>query len=84
MLTITLSHTVTVNPPGAHPVLTLDQLWHTLVVKVRQPQLFVKLILSANVLEEDDDKFVKREVVFHEVCLLVLFFYPPFLKSKLK
>lgn len=54
-----------VNPPGASPVLTLDQVWAGLELKRRQPQLFLAVIDTCEVLE-DDGETVLREVKFKD------------------
>lgn len=66
MVVLYLSQTWPINPPGAEPVLSLEQVWDVLVIKCRQPERFVKPIASCTVLE-DTDTFIKREVVFREV-----------------
>ena len=57
--------TVPVNPPGAATVLTQDQLWAGLELKRTHPQLFLEVIYSCDVLEQDEDS-VLREVVFKD------------------
>ncbi|KAE9369058.1 DUF1857-domain-containing protein [Stipitochalara longipes BDJ] len=57
--------TVPVNPPGASPVLTLKQLWAGLELKARKPQLFLAVIETCEVLE-DDGTTVLREVKFKD------------------
>ena len=54
-----------VNPPGATPVLTLDQVWAGLELKRKKPQLFLAVIDTCEVLE-DDGETVLREVKFKD------------------
>lgn len=70
MVVLYQSQTYPINPPGAEPVLSLEQVWDVLAIKCRQPELFVKPISSSNVLEETETT-IKREAFFSEVR------YPP-------
>jgi len=56
--------TAPVNPPGATP-LTIEKLWAGLEWKVREPQLFLAVIETCKVLE-DDGETVLREVKFKD------------------
>jgi hypothetical protein len=53
MVVIKVSRTAIINPPGASPVLTVDQLWQGMVIKARKPQEFVQLMESCEVLTDD-------------------------------
>ncbi|KAK5075998.1 hypothetical protein LTS08_002507 [Lithohypha guttulata] len=66
-----LAYTAPINPDGATPVLSKDQVWQGLQRKVRQAQVFVpNAIKSTQVLSEEKDEHgrevVKREVIFIE------------------
>jgi hypothetical protein len=50
-----------VNPPGATPILTLDQVWAALELKRTQTKLLLAVIDSFEVLSEDG------ETIFQEV-----------------
>ena len=53
MVLITASTTSPVNPPGATPVLTHDDLWTALVAKARHPEEFVAVIEKSRIIHED-------------------------------
>lgn len=53
MVLITASTTSPVNPPGATPVLTHDDLWAALVAKARHPAEFVAVIEKSRIIHED-------------------------------
>lgn len=42
-----------VNPPGASPILTVDQLWKGLVMKAREPHRFLAIFESCEVVKEE-------------------------------
>jgi hypothetical protein len=65
MPTIYLSYTNKINPQGASPVLTIDQVWQGLQRKIRHAEEFVPVISACKVLEEKDG-VVTREVNFVE------------------
>lgn len=65
MVVIIQSQTYPINPPGAEPVLNVEQIWEALTIKSRKPELFLKPISSAKILEEDENSLV-REVYFKE------------------
>ncbi|MCJ1462245.1 hypothetical protein MMC07_000845 [Pseudocyphellaria aurata] len=65
MVLLYQSQTFPINPPGAEPVLSLEQVWEVLVIKCRQPELFLKPFASSKVLEETETT-IKREGVFRE------------------
>ncbi|EDR09413.1 uncharacterized protein LACBIDRAFT_293900 [Laccaria bicolor S238N-H82] len=52
-----------VNPPGAEPRLSEEQVWKGLELKARQPENFVAVISSCDVLSDTGTK-VTREVYF--------------------
>jgi hypothetical protein len=54
-----------VNPPGASPVLTLEQVWAALELKRKQAQLFLSLIDTCEMLS-DNGETVVREVKFKD------------------
>lgn len=64
------SYAAPINPPGATPVLTREQVWAGLELKVEHAQDFVPAIVSTDVIayKEDQDgrKVTQREVVFKE------------------
>ncbi|KAG6845168.1 hypothetical protein H0H87_012964 [Tephrocybe sp. NHM501043] len=53
-----------INPPGATPVLTEDQVWKGLGIKARNPKTFVPMITSSEVVSDVGNKVV-REVRFN-------------------
>lgn len=59
---VSFAATRQVNPPGASPLLTADQLWRGLGIKARNPRDFVPAITACRVVEEDEDK-VRGSVV---------------------
>ena len=66
-----LAYTAPINPSGATPVLTIEQVWAGLQRKVRHAQEFVpKAINATDVITEDTDEHgrerVTRDVVFVE------------------
>ena len=66
MVILYQSQTSPINPTGTEPVLSIEQFWEVLVIKARQPELFVKPIVSAKILEETETT-ITREVSFREV-----------------
>lgn len=65
MTIIYAAATAPVNSPGVSPVITMKQLWAGLELKVRKPQLFLAVIDTCDVLE-DDGETVLREVKFKD------------------
>lgn len=63
MVNINLAYTAAVNPEGATPVLTVQQLWKGLERKVRFAQEFVPVIESCEVLRDEGNE-IEREVLF--------------------
>ena len=61
-----LSAAVLVNPPGAAPVLTLEQVWRGLVMKAENALPFVDAMQECRVIERFADGFV-REIVLRGV-----------------
>ncbi|EJT78277.1 hypothetical protein GGTG_03379 [Gaeumannomyces tritici R3-111a-1] len=57
------AHSEPINPPGAEPVLTREQVWAGLQRKVRSPTEFVPAIESCQVVSEEGD-VVTRIVQF--------------------
>ncbi|QDS71221.1 hypothetical protein FKW77_010411 [Venturia effusa] len=57
--------TAVVNPPGAEPFITQDQLWQALELKRIQPQRFLAVIDTCEVLENSNDTIL-REVKFKD------------------
>ncbi|KAG6845167.1 hypothetical protein H0H87_012963 [Tephrocybe sp. NHM501043] len=53
-----------INPPGATPVLTEDQVWKGLGIKARNPKTFVPMITSSEVVSDVGNKAL-REVRFN-------------------
>ncbi|KAH7136788.1 hypothetical protein B0J13DRAFT_81039 [Dactylonectria estremocensis] len=87
MVTINMAYTSPINPPGATPLLTQDQVWAGLKRKVHHPSDFVPVITACEVVSEEgpEDGFkIVRRVTFvpgfkdhgdtvEETCL----HYPP-------
>jgi len=65
MTIIYAAATLPVNPPGATPIITQDQLWAGLERKRGEPQLFIPVIDTCVVLENDGET-VLREVKFKD------------------
>lgn len=59
-----LSHAVAVNPPGAEPVLTREQVWEGLVQKVLDAKKFVTGMSQCDVIERNDN-VILREITFN-------------------
>ena len=59
----TLSHSVEVNPAGASPVLTRDQVWRGLEMKAENALPFVKGMTKCDVLERTGNQIL-RDVIF--------------------
>lgn len=55
MVNIHCAYTEPINPSGASPVLSRDQVWRGLQRKIRKAQDFVPVITATDVLEEKDD-----------------------------
>ncbi|KAI5477179.1 hypothetical protein MNV49_006623 [Pseudohyphozyma bogoriensis] len=49
-----------VNPAGATPELTEEQVWKGLELKERSPQLFVPVLKACEVLTEEDNKLTRK------------------------
>lgn len=65
MVTINCAYTEQINPAGATPVLTRDQIWKGLQRKIRKAQDFVPIITGCDVLEEKENEVI-REAHFME------------------
>ncbi|PNS14122.1 hypothetical protein CAC42_6635 [Sphaceloma murrayae] len=61
---IYLAYTAPINPAGAEPVLTKPQVWAGLQRKIRHAQEFVSAISTCDVITDDGEVEVVREVVF--------------------
>lgn len=83
MVAIHVAYTEQINPAGASPVLTRDQIWKGLQRKIRKAQDFVPVITGCDVLEEKENE-VKREAHFkgqdggegHSVIEICKSYYP--------
>jgi hypothetical protein len=67
MVTINVAYTAPINPSTTSPALTQAQVWDGLKLKVRKAQEFVPLIVSCEVLSEEETAkgfTVVRQVVF--------------------
>ena len=64
-VTIYCAYTEKINPDGASPVLTQDQIWKGLQIKIRHAERFVPVIESCKVLEEKENEVI-REAQFKE------------------
>ena len=60
MVIINCAYTEHINPPGASPVLTQDQIWKGLQRKIRRAQDFVPIIKGCDVLEESENTVVRE------------------------
>jgi len=60
MVTITVAYTQAVNPVGATPVLTREQVWAGMEGKVRRAHLFVPVFEDCKVIEEHDNVVVRE------------------------
>lgn len=88
MVVINCAYTEQINPQGASPVLTRDQVWNGLQRKIRKAQDFVPVIESCDVLEEKENEVV-REAHFkeamgrpaHSVKEVCRWFYPTKVRS---
>ncbi|KAG8630929.1 hypothetical protein KVT40_000069 [Elsinoe batatas] len=61
---IYLAYTAPINPTGATPILTKDQVWAGLQRKIRFAQEFVSAIKTCDVISDSGEREVVREVVF--------------------
>ena len=66
MVNIHCAYTEPINPAGASPVLTRDQIWKGLQRKIRKAQDFVPVISGTDVIEEKDGE-VTRIAHFKEM-----------------
>ena len=65
MVVLLSAQTLPINPDGATPTLTTDQIWKGMLVKCRKPQLFVEPMSHCDILHEDE-KGLTRRVTFKE------------------
>ena len=65
MLTLYQSQTLPINPPGASPIVTVNQLWEVMLLKLRKPQLFIEPMSNCEVITSTPT-FMKRIVTFKE------------------
>jgi hypothetical protein len=65
MVVVHCAYTEQINPQGASPILTRDQIWKGLQRKIRKAQDFVPVIDSCKVLEEKENEVV-REIHFKD------------------
>ncbi|KAL2185787.1 DUF1857-domain-containing protein [Thermothelomyces heterothallicus CBS 203.75] len=61
MVTINLAYTAPINPRGADPELTPDQVWTGLQYKVRRADKFVPVITACEVLAEEESPAPEQE-----------------------
>ena len=74
--------TVPVNPHGAFPVLTREQLWEGLVMKARDAKPFVGAAMEeCRVLQDYDDGFL-REIVLRGVRMTERIIFTPMVKVR--
>nr|XP_023873299.1 uncharacterized protein LOC111985883 [Quercus suber]POE84783.1 hypothetical protein CFP56_79001 [Quercus suber] len=59
MVNIYCAYTEKINPPGATPVLTKDQVWTGLQKKIRTPQDFLPMIVGTDVVSESETEVVR-------------------------
>ena len=60
MVNIHTAYTEQINPEGASPVLTRDQIWKGLQRKIRRAQDFVPVIDDCKVIEEKDNEVIRE------------------------
>ncbi|KAL2171350.1 hypothetical protein VTG60DRAFT_2992 [Thermothelomyces hinnuleus] len=80
MVTINLAYMAPINPPGADPELTPEQVWTGLQYKVRRADKFVPVITACEVLaeeppaaeEEEEPRVITRRVTFRPGSTAVL------------
>ena len=59
MVVINCAYTEQINPSGASPILSRDQIWRGLQRKIRKAQDFVPVIDSTDVLEEKENQVIR-------------------------
>ena len=59
MVNIHCAYTEAINPAGASPPLTRDQIWKGLQRKIRKAQDFVPVITATDVLEEKENEVTR-------------------------
>jgi hypothetical protein len=60
MVRILQCQTFPINPHGAEPALSVEQVWEVLKIKSRSPQRFIPAINSSNVLEENEAGLTRK------------------------
>jgi len=71
---ISVSNTVTINPPGEPVVLTREDVWHGLMLKAENALPFVPAMTRCEVLERGDDTIVRTiEFSGHEIAERITF-----------
>ena len=60
MAVIHIAYTEKINPSGASPKLTRDQIWKGLQRKIRRAQDFVPVIDSCEVIEEKENQVIRE------------------------
>ncbi|KAM3419193.1 hypothetical protein BST61_g5137 [Cercospora zeina] len=83
MVNINVAYTEAINPAEAKPKLTQEQVWKGLQIKIREAQRFVPIIVSCEVVEEQENEVVRvaafkdREgIPAHEVREVCKSYYP--------
>lgn len=83
MVTINVAYTEAINPAGAKPTLTQEQVWKGLQIKIREAQRFVPIITSCKVIEEKENEVVRVAafkdrvgIPAHEVREVCKSYYP--------
>jgi hypothetical protein len=71
MVTFFVGHTSRVNPSGASPVLTHEQLWAGLSLKIRDPTEFVPIVASSQIISEEENVsnggvIITRDIIFKD------------------
>lgn len=59
MVTINYAYTEKINPAGATPVLTRDQVWTGLQIKQKHPEAFVPVIERTEVISESENELIR-------------------------
>ena len=59
MVVISTAASVPINPSGASPILTREQVWAGLVIKCRQPQRFIPTMQDTTVVSHTADEIVR-------------------------
>jgi hypothetical protein len=59
MVNIHIAYTEPVNPSGATPILTRDQIWRGLQRKVRRAQDFIAVVEGCDIVSDEPDEVVR-------------------------